>query len=382
LKPGDTAHVLAGLYREKIIVESSGSKEGGLVTIIGEHGAILSGDGIVGQDIVLLKDKNDVRIEGLEIRDNLKVEDGSGIRIQGACNHIEVVNNRIHEIRGKDAMGITVYGRNAQTPVSNLLIEGNEIYDCEPAKSEALVLNGNITDFRILNNSVHDVNNIGICMIGGEGWVNKDREKVARHGICKGNKVMRARANYDDGYAAGIYVDGGSEIVVEENEVSLCNLGIEVGAENRGTTTRAITVKNNHIFLNQKGGLVFGGYDKSAGRVEDCLFSENICFQNSSSDDANGELWIQLANQCRVEHNVFWAAEDKTVVQVVKGAGDNTLGNNTYFSNSGSSHAPFSWREQDIEGFQAFQKASKQDANSRFAKPAFRAPQKGDFTAP
>ena len=190
LNAGDTAHVLAGTYAEKVEVTCTGSKENGFVALQAEGAVIVSGAGIKGENIFHIANSSYVRISGFEIRDNLKVSDGSGIRVEGACEHIELLKNRIHEIRGKDAMGITIYGSRADVPLSDLLIEGNEIFDCDAAKSEALTLNGNVSGFKILGNTVHDVNNIGICMIGGEKWINKDRSKVTRHGLVKGNKTF------------------------------------------------------------------------------------------------------------------------------------------------------------------------------------------------
>ena len=67
---------------------------------------------------------------------------------------------------------------------------------------------------RVTNNHVHDVNNIGIDFIGGERSICKDIGKVARNGICSGNRVERARSNYGGGFAAGIYVDGARDIKI------------------------------------------------------------------------------------------------------------------------------------------------------------------------
>lgn len=368
MKPGDTAHVLEGTYREKVMITRGGS-EGQPITLKAEGAVIISGRGVEGSNIFYIKNTSHFRIIGFEIRDNLKVKDGSGIRVEGACSNIELKNCRIHEIRGKDAMGITVYGRNPQTPVSNLLIEGCEIYDCDPAHSEALTLNGNVTGFRILNNIVRDVNNIGICMIGGEAWVSGDPTKVARNGLCKGNTVSRIRASYGDGYAAGIYVDGGSDIVIEENDVTGCNLGIEVGAENKGTVTRRITVRNNRVWLNQKAGIVFGGYDAKTGRVQECVFERNVCYHNDTHTDRNGELWIQWASNNTVKGNVFWAGREAMLLQSVAGARDNTLDGNTWYTEAGAEEANFTWRDEDITGFSAYRRASGQDIHSRFAKP-------------
>lgn len=382
LKPGDTTHVLAGTYNEKIRVTSAGTKDGGFITIQAEGAVIVSGKDMRGDNIFHIKDKSFVRIIGFEIRDNLKVKDGSGIRVEGACDHVELIKNRIHEMRGMDAMGITIYGNNSDNPLTNLLIEGNEIYDCDPARSEALTLNGNVSGFKILNNTVRDVNNIGICMIGGEKWIAKDRSKVTRNGLCKGNKVMRARSSYGDGYAAGIYVDGGSDIVIEDNDVTGCDLGIEVGAENKGMMTSGIIVRGNRMFLNQKAGMVFGGFEKKAGRVTECVFEKNICYHNDQHKDKNGELWIQLATKCKVIGNTFWSSGDGPVLQVVKEASDNVLDKNIYFSESGKDKTEFNWRGHEVSGFAAYLKTSGQDAASCFKQPAFRAPGKGDFTEP
>jgi parallel beta-helix repeat protein len=216
---------------------------------------------------------------------------------------------------------------------------------------------------------VRDVNNIGICMIGGEKWVSGDPTKVARNGLCKGNTVARIRASYGDGYAAGIYVDGGSDIVVEDNDVTGCNLGIEVGAENKGTVTRRITVRRNRVWHNQKAGIVFGGYEAKTGRVQECVFEKNVCYHNDTHRDHNGELWIQWASNNIVKGNVFWARGEAMLLQTAAGASGNVLDENTWFTEAGPEEANFMWRERDITGYAAYRKVSGQDGKSRFQRP-------------
>lgn len=371
---GDTILVGAGTYVEKISFPKGGNEKDGPLTLQADGAVIISGKGVKGQDIIHLKDVSHVRVIGFEIRDNLNVNDGSGIRIEGACAKIEIIGCRIHEIRGKDAMGITVYGTNSVGPISGLLIEGCEIFNCDPAESEALTLNGNVDGFRILNNVVRDVNNIGICMIGGEDWINSDRTRVARNGLCKGNKVARIRASYGDGYAAGIYVDGGSDIIVEDNEVTECNLGIEVGAENKGTVARRIIVRNNRIWANQKTGIVFGGFEEKVGRVEECVFVGNLCYRNDTHKDRNGELWIQYASNNVVRGNIFWAGPEAMLLQSGAGARGNTLDENIWYTEAGSGEANFSWFGQEITGFEAYRRLSKQDGASKFSRPAVKLP--------
>ena len=374
LKPGDTAFVLTGHYNEKVKIRVSGAA-GKPVTLLAEGGVSVSGKGVEGESIFLIEDQSHVRLVGFEIRDNLKVSDGSGIRVQGSGSHIEIRSCRVHEIRGKDAMGITVYGTSADKAISNLVIDGNEVYDCDPARSEALTLNGNVSEFQVTNNVVRDMNNIGIDFIGGEDWVNKDRSKVVRNGVCRGNKVFRCRSNYEGGYAAGIYVDGGKDIVIEKNIVSECDLGIEIGAENKGTVTTGIEVKDNMIFGNDKAGIVFGGYERGAGRVEGCSFTGNTCYHNDRHEkEQNGELWIQWASNNRITGNTFWCGEGMPLVQVDANAGVNVIDGNQYYSEAGEDECYFNWKDNDVDGFADWKKISKQDAGSTFRQPQIALP--------
>jgi hypothetical protein len=367
LKAGDTANALAGVYHEKLVIPASGTA-GAMLALKGEPGAIISGKGVKGESLILIENQSYVRVIGFELRDNLDVRDGSAIRVQGSGSHIELRQCRIHEIRGKDAMGITVYGTSKAAPISQIIIDGNEIYDCEPAKSEALVLNGNVNEFQVTNNVVRDVNNIGIDFIGGEAWANEDAANVARNGLCKGNKVMRCKSNYEDGYAAGIYVDGGKNIIIENNIVMGCDLGIEIGAENRHTVTSGIIVRNNTIYRNDKAGLVFGGFEKKAGRVMKCQFTGNRVYQNNRhKEDHNGELWVQWASENEVTGNSFITTGDSPLIQVdAGGAVGNKIDKNRFYTDVGAGQAFFLWRGSDVTGLGDWKTSSGMDASSTF----------------
>jgi hypothetical protein len=367
-RPGDTITLKAGVHAAKIEIKTNGTA-GARITLKGEPGAVLSGKGVDGANMILLEGRSYWTIQGLEIRENKRVEDGSGIRLEGACKGIHLRNNRIHDIRGKDAMGITVYGSDAKSATEGLIIDGNEIYDCDPAKSEALTLNGNISDFAVTNNRVHDVNNIGIDFIAGEAWVNGSASSGTRNGVCRGNIVYRCRSNYGGGYAAGIYVDGGTNIILEKNIVTQCDLGIEVGAENKGAVTSGIVVRDNTIFYNDKAGLVFGGYERDVGRVRGSTFSGNTLYQNNrhrSNDEHNGELWIQWADGNTVSGNIIVAGEESPLVSADHGGLRNTLEGNTYFSSAGQDDACYMVGGEDATGLRAWQLATKQDGNSTF----------------
>jgi cysteine-rich repeat protein len=377
--PGDTISVkdTAGPYFEKITIPTSGSP-GAYVTLqaFAGHSPILDGTGVPGSNMVLIDSKSYVRLIGFEIRNNLGVHDGSGVRVLGSGSHVEIRDNRIHDIRGQDAMGITVYGTEPIS-ISNLVIDGNEIHDCEPARSEALTLNGNVEIFAVTNNIVRDVNNIGIDFIGGETDIQPDPSKVARNGVCSGNQVYRARSSYGGGYAGGIYVDGGRDIVIERNIVSECDLGIEIGAENAGTTTTGIIVRDNIVHRNDKVGIVFGGFAASVGRVKDCSFLNNTCYQNDTLGEGLGELWIQFAEDNAIRNNIFHATAQGVLLYSENGNVNNALDYNLWHADAGN--PTFVWQGNAYGSFAAYQGGSGQDANSWFADPQLMDPAGEDF---
>ena len=334
-----------------------------------DHKPAIDGTGVTGEFMVEIEDKSWITLQGFEIRDNTGVTDGSGVRISGSGERIEIRNNIIHEMRGNNAMGITVYGTSTTASISNLVIDGNEIYDCDPARSEALVLNGNVELFSVTGNFVHDVDNIGIDFIGGESSINP--VYVARNGVCRGNTVLRANSSYGGGWAAGIYVDGGQDIIIEGNEVGECDLGIEIAAENNGFDATGIIVRNNLVYHNDKVGIVFGGYAKTAGRTRECEFSNNTCFENDTAGEFLGELWIQWASDNSVSNNIFYTTSQNVAMYSENGNSGNTLDYNLWFSPGGSNNTEWVWRKTIYNSFTSFQNGSGQDNNGQFADPAF-----------
>jgi cysteine-rich repeat protein len=377
---GDTVRVRDGApYAEKVVFPRSGNAIDGPITLEAFPGdqPVIDGTGVPGENLVLIDNRSYVRLVGFELRNNLGVSDGSGVRVLGAGSHVEIRDNVIHDIRGSDAMGITVYGTEA-APIADLIIDGNEIYDCDPFRSEALTLNGNVTDFAVTNNLVRDVNNIGIDFIGGETDIQPDPSKVARNGVCRGNVVLRANQQ-GGGYAGGIYVDGGRDILIERNLVAGADLGIEVGAENAGIVTENIVVRDNVLHGNVRTCMVFGGYQASAGRVRNSQFLNNTCWHNDTSGSGFGELWIQFAEDNLVRNNLFVSTAQNVLVYSEDGNVDNQLDWNLFHTAAGAGAAEFVWQGVGYAGFVAYRAGSGQDANSLFADPQLLDPSGDDF---
>jgi hypothetical protein len=305
--PGDTVLVRGGTYHEQLTFPHSGSAQGGFITLKGYNGEhpILNGTGVpssdigFGNDLVQMVDISYVKLIGFEIAYDSGVsvqDDAFGVRVQGSGSNIEIRNNVIHDITGSVAgglggAGIHVYGSSLTTPYANVIIDGNQIYRCQPGDSqtETLTVNGNVTNFQITHNVIHDDNNIGIDMIGGEASVfglpaGTQNLPVARNGLCSHNTVYNIHANYGGGYAGGIYVDGGKAISITDNVSYQNDMGLEVGAENHGYVASGIIVADNLLYNNTQGGLVFGGYAAGTGRVQNCSFINNTVYNSDRSN--------------------------------------------------------------------------------------------------
>ena len=377
--PGDTVLVHAGTYRERLVFHHGGVA---LEAFPGERPLLTGADGPQGFQ-VLLQDVSDVTVSGFDIAGNTVV-DGSGVRVLGSGSHLTISNNFIHDLRGRGAMAITVYGTEA-APISDLTIAGNVIAHCQPGdrqaqgrhsvSSEALTLNGNVAGFRVLDNLVEDVNNIGIDCIGGERDINPDPNLVARDGVVQGNQVFGAHFHDPNNPAAGIYVDGGRDITLNGNLVEGSDLGVEVGAENRGIVASGVTVENNILAFNRVSGLAFGGYARRVGRVSGCAFVNNTLFLNDVNPNIGaGQLWIQFAENNIVTNNIFVATRNNGLIASDAGNVGNLLDHNLYLTPGGSQNVDISWNGRELDTFAKYQRRTGEDAHSVFADPRFIVP--------
>lgn len=393
---GATVHIKAGTYNEKVNINVSGNATAGFITFqnYASDTVILDGTGIsVSGDVAMLNiaAKSYIRIKGLQIC-NLKTSTKGavpvGIMVSGAAGNIELRNNYIHHIAntaaislggsGRDAHGMAVYGTSGTTPITNLIIDGNEIAYCTLGSSESMVVNGNVDTFQITNNIVHDNDNIGIDCIGFEGTAPANDQ--ARNGLVQGNTVYNITSYGNPSYgtnvraADGIYVDGGRDIVIERNTVHHVDIGIEVASEHSGKTTTGVTVRSNLIYKCYYTGLAFGGYSTSVGSTANCAFLNNTLIQNDTTNSWTGDILVQQAHDNVVKNNIIYTSSQNIPMTNPFGTSssyNNTFDYNLYFTPGGASNSTWNWNNRDYTGLAAFRAASGQDAHSVFADPMF-----------
>jgi hypothetical protein len=192
----------------------------------------------------------------------------------GSCSDIYIIDNTVKHIAnradedhsdksvcgngGVDAYGIAVIAAGSKTSpaLQHVVVEGNTVTGTRTGQSETMTFNGDLTDFLVANNVVHDVDNIGLDTIGWETGSSQ-----ANHGYVVGNTVYNvdtwsnaAYGRWKDGTcvarqenAAGIYDDGGSYIWISSNVVWNADQGINVDVETPGKETDHLLISDNTV---------------------------------------------------------------------------------------------------------------------------------------
>lgn len=180
-----------------------------------------------------------------------------------ACSDILLFDNKVTQVGNRtnvcsnsgtiNAYGIAIksFGldASAQTATHELqhvVIEGNAVTHTYTGQSETVAVDGNVTDFLVANNTISQVDNIGLDLIGWE--LESTSASQARDGLITGNAISDVDNSTDlNGYghlisgvcvpgddaAGGLYVDGGSFLWLKGNTLTNTNHGIELGAENQ-----------------------------------------------------------------------------------------------------------------------------------------------------
>ena len=256
--------------------------------------------GAPGRDTTVYISASYVVLQGFEVagqRGESLEQDAIGIQIEpdgGSISHIEVRNNVVHDIGpgqlDVDSCYYNGHGIIAQAEgdaITHLIIDGNELHDLYVGNSECLVVNGNVGGFCVTNNYVHDVDNIGIDIIGYE----KNDRETTYAGTIADNVVLdasnywpycsRGNCTYPEGDESsdGIYVDGGADLDIAYNVVGRADHGIELQSEN-GELIRDVEVRFNAVFNSNYKNFTLGDAENSSEH-------DNVFFDDPALDDAD-----------------------------------------------------------------------------------------------
>jgi hypothetical protein len=167
------------------------------------------------------------------------------------------------------------------------------VHHLKTGSSESLVVNGNVTNFRITHNVVHDNNNIGIDVIGFERTAPDPAVDQARDGVVSNNLVYNIMSKGNPAYrndesSDGIYVDGGTRILIEQNVMHDVDFGIELASEHKDRATSYITARNNLIYHSHTAGVSIGGYAPDRATPITALWSTTLFTRTTRQRRAPG----------------------------------------------------------------------------------------------
>jgi hypothetical protein len=399
-RAGSTVYVRGGIYEELVNINASGNASDGFVTFRSYPGetavidaAHFTPSGRSG--VLTIQNRSYVRIVGFEIRNFRTAEhrlSPLGISVMGAGSHIELLKNNVHHIeqnfdgrdapgRGGNGFGIAIYGTDAKTPITDLIVDGNEVHHLKTGSSESLVVNGNVTNFRITHNVVHDNNNIGIDVIGFERTAPDPAVDQARDGVVSGNRVynITSRGNpayQNDESSDGIYVDGGTRILIEQNVIHDVDFGIELASEHRNRATSYIMARNNLVYHCHTAGVSIGGYAPERGHTDHSAVVNNTLYENDTSATRSGEFQMQWNMADNVfENNIVYAGPRCLITlnrsQFDKNHPPAVIDHNLYYCASGAEASTWAGASATVTGFDKYVESTGNDRHSRFLDPHF-----------
>ena len=376
IKSGQTIYIRGGVYKEAITFNTSG-KENAYITLRNYEGeeVILDHSGNSNETMIDLGGQSYIHIEGLELRNNTN-KWAYGFYLGNGESNIVIKNNKIHDLyaskpssSNSGANAIICYGERADKAISNILIEGNEVYDCNTGWCEAISITGNCEYVSVINNKVRNTGNIGIDFCGNFGYCEDASLDQPRYCVARGNIISKANSSYATSY--GLYVDGGRDILFENNIIYDSQGGIEVGAEEPSDyPTQNIIVRNNLVYNNSENGITVGGYYTGGGKAKNIKLYNNTVVNNGKE---NGELVISIVDGLEVANNIFYQEADKPMINSEfssKYTSNISFSHNLYYSKNGKEQTEFEMMGKVTTGFSAFQ--DKYEMTAMFGKPLFK----------
>jgi hypothetical protein len=377
VEAGSTVYIMEGVYNEPVTFTRSGNATAGFITFqnYNQEEVVIDGLEIPGNrgNIFHLRNVSHLRLQGLEIR-NYYMQgqaNGAAIFIEGHGRQIEIKNCLVYDINGSNGRAILVHGTHPKHAISGLVIEGNELFDCEAMPGQAVTLKGNISGFRIDENIVHDIHGGGLALLSGTGVCLKAKRDKIRSGSCSGNELYEVKENQANDLSAAIKVVGADSILLERNLVHHNNRGIAVQCPDKKMTSRENMIRNNLVYENARAGIILGSASmETVGCVENSRLLNNTCYYNNSSGSAEGECLVGMTLHCDIKNNLLIGNGTGHLLYSHSTETCNSTFDHNIYHQPGGGAAIFIYGKQ-YQSFYTYQNSTVQDANSLYANPQF-----------
>jgi parallel beta-helix repeat protein len=353
---GSTINIASGNYAETDAIFINKplilAKNGANPVIIDASARTLANPYMIG-----IVSTSNVTIDGLTLQ-NYVGNEAKGIWILGSGSNISVQNCKVSNIGWTSNLAtlppnnstvtnaIKVEG-NLAAPLSNIILNNNEVFNCATGWGEAVTITGNVDGFLVENNKVHDIANIGIVAAGNYAFTNPTPSvNQARNGVILKNEVYNCMSGIAN--SAGIYLDGSINCTVEKNKCYNNGVGIALGGEQNvpfgASASRGHIVKNNLIYNNCITG-IFLGSNNATTKLENTNVFNNTFYKNrvgqtingvatiggiavaTIADNFGGEVQLQNLDGVVFKNNIVYPSNNKRAMVALSG-----YSVNSYFS--------------------------------------------------
>ncbi len=414
VSPGDTVFFRGGTYREiGINCSHSGTTLSPIVyTNYAGEVPVFSGSTFnVIRSGFLQITANNVIVSGLKFQE-FTGRENFGIKITDVSHNVTLSNLKLSNLyfssfpnerpdSSYQTMNpILVFGSSIYNPISQITIDNCEISNCRTGQSEAIAIVGNVENYTVSRNTISSTGNIGIVAAGYYKWNINGLELIqTRNGLIKGNIVDGCKSL--KALAAGIYIDGAKEVIVEGNICKNGQRGFAVNCENHsnvsGATASNNMLRSNLAYNNSRGGISIGscrgGDTCKYAIVQNTWVINNTTYNNFDNSVLEptettpvdfGELILDASENTRIRNNIFSST--------ISGRWNLQISNQKtpqFVNNLDSDYNIWQFAEPNwpvfqlnnyiVNGLSAYQNSSGQEQNSLFQNINFKNPSTGDF---
>lgn len=236
---------------------------------------------------------------------------GTAIKVSGGTSNINIRNIEIYDINCREIVGEETSGCNplviyADTTgdISNITVENCYIHDCDTGWSEALTLNGNVSNCLIKNCTIKDITNIGIDLAGNYSWTGTvgDPNNQTHDCVVENCLIMNCQSPYAT--SAGLYSDGARDNIFRYNVIYNCQCGIELGSEQPGSVSENFYIHNN-LIIDSGRCIGVGAYLETGAQNRNAYIYNNtfVCGDNNKE---NYGLYVERTENVNFYNNIVY----------------------------------------------------------------------------
>ncbi len=306
---GSVIYLRQGIYtfESGLNINVSGSATN-YITIAGYPGELVL---ISNSQITFGSSAKYINFENLTIADMYDLHWAAAVKVSSGSSYInirdvEIYNINCREIVGEETSGcnpLVIYAESSGS-INNITVENCFIHDCDTGWSEALTLNGNVSNCLIKNCTIRDITNIGIDLAGNYEWTGTvgDPNNQTHDCIVENCLIMNCQSPYAT--SAGLYSDGARDNTFRYNVIYNCQCGIELGSEQPGSVSENFTIHNN-LIIDSGRCIGIGAYLETGAQNRNAFIYNNtfVCGDNNKE---NYGLYVERTDNVNFYNNIIY----------------------------------------------------------------------------